>query len=70
MFDTVSNSPEMRNFVKNLINGAASKNFPGAQRNTTIRDAHAFAESPQTNKTTVIEDTYGAGTVGTLQADP
>lgn len=70
MFDNYSNSPEMRNFVKNLMNGAASKNFPGAQRNTTMRDAHAFTESPQTNKTAIIEETYGTGTVGTLQADP
>jgi hypothetical protein len=65
----VNNSPEMRNLVRNLINGAASKNFPGAQRNTTIRDAMAFAESPQTGKAALIETSNGSGVVGTMQAE-
>ena len=68
MINNVNNSPEMRNFVRNLINGGASKNFPGAQRNTTVRDAMAFAESPQTGKPSLIEVSYGAGVVGTMTA--
>jgi hypothetical protein len=69
MFNSMANHPEVRNLVRNLINGAASKNFPGAQRNTTIRDSMAFAESPQTGKPALIEISNGGGVVGTMQAD-
>lgn len=37
-------NPSHRNLLRNLSNYTINKMFPGAQRNTTMRDSKAFAE--------------------------